>query len=104
MPVPVALGWLLAVSPVVVPLVRRALFAVGFGLVTYVGVSATFDALEAQVYSNLGNTSASILALLGMAKVDVAIRTGLAAAGIKLGFMGLNAAGNIVRPRWKFVD
>jgi hypothetical protein len=101
---PVWLAALIGLGPIIVPLVRRVVFGLGFGLVTYFAVSAVFDGLEAQVIAKIGESSASILTLLGMAKVDVAIKTVFSAIGIKLGFMGLNAAGNIVKPRWNWND
>lgn len=104
MALPAIIAGVVGLSPIVLPLARRILFGLGFGLVTYVGVKASFDALEAQVYASLGGASANVLMLLGMADVDVAIKTVLTACGVKLGFMGLNAAGSLVRPRWKWND
>lgn len=95
---------LIGLGPIVLPLARRVLFGLGFGLVTYVGLGAIWDGVRDQVFSNLGGVSANIATLLAMAKVDQAIKVVMSAAGIKLGFMGLNAAGNLVRARWKFVD
>jgi hypothetical protein len=94
------IGW----GPIVLPLARRVLFGLGFGLVTYYGVGAVWDSLSANVLSSLGGVSANIAALLSIAKVDQAIKIIISAGGIKLGFMGLNAAGNIIMPRWKFID
>lgn len=104
MALPAVLAGIAALSPVVLPLARRVLFGLGFGLVTYGGMTALLNGVEGQVQGYLGQTSASILALLGLAKVDQAITMVFAAFGIKLGFMGLNAAGNLVRPRWKWND
>lgn len=104
MAIPVALAGIFATGAIVVPLVRRALFAIGFGLVSYVGVQALFDAIKAQMMGYLGGASSSILALLGLAKVDVAISLVFSALSIRLGFMGLNAAGNLIRPRWRWND
>jgi hypothetical protein len=104
MPFPAVIAGAIALSPIVVPLVMRAAFALGFGVVTYVGLGLALDQVEDGIYNNLGATSAHILTILGMAKVDVAIKTVLAAVTTKLGLMGMNAAGNLLRPRWRFND
>lgn len=100
-------AWLLTLvglGPIVLPLARRVLFGLGFGLVTYVGVGAIWDGVRDQVFAYLGAVPSNIAALLALAKVDQAIKVVMSAAGIKLGFMGLNAAGNLVRARWRFID
>lgn len=101
---PVWLLTLISLGPIVVPLARRVLFALGFGLVTYAGTSALLSTLKAQVITHIGESSESILALLQIANVDVAITTVFSAYGIKLGMMGVNAAGNLIRPRWRFTE
>jgi len=101
---PAILAWLAALGPVVVPLVRRAAWGLGFGVVAYAGIGALWTEIQSQIWGNLGDASASILTILGMARVDDGIQVVLSAGSAKLLYNGLNAAGVINRPRWKFSD
>lgn len=89
---PLVLAWLVALGPVIVPLVLRALWALGFGVVSYVGISTMWDSIQADIWGNLGNTSASILTIIGLARVDDAIQVILSAASAVLLLKGLNLA------------
>jgi hypothetical protein len=102
MQIPLWLASLLGLGPIVLPLVKRVIFGLGFGLVTYMAVGALLDTIHDLVIAKLGEATGQILAILGLAKVDVAISIIFSALGIKLGFMGLNAAGNLVRARWRW--
>lgn len=100
-------AWLLTLvglGPIVIPLVRRALFALGFGLVTYKAVDTILANILARATEAAGGVPEAIGALLTMGGFFQAVSIIGAAYGIKLGFMGLNAAGNIIKPRWNWND
>lgn len=97
------LAWFAALAPLVVPIVRRALAGIGFGLVMYAGVSTLWDSIQSQVWTNLSASGSSILTILGLARVDDAIKVVFSALSTKLILNGLTATG-IIRPRWKFID
>jgi len=104
MPFPVALAGAAAAAAIAIPLLRRALVAIGFGLVAYVGVGLLWDAIQDNITANLGQASSSILAILGLARVDDAIQVVFSAITAKLALRGLNAAGALISPRWKWVN
>jgi len=104
MALPAALAGLAALAPVILPLARRVAWGLGFGVVAYAGIGALWTEIQSQIWSNLGGTSASILTILGMARVDDGLQVILSAGSAKLLYNGLNAAGIINRPRWKFND
>lgn len=93
------LAWLAALGPVVLPLVRRVLFGLGIGAVAFSGIDALWSSVQSEIWSNLGSTSASVLAVLGMARVDDAIKVVLSAGSAVMVWKGLNAAGVITRWR-----
>lgn len=91
------LAWLAALGPVVLPLVRRVLFGLGIGAVAFAGIDALWTQVQTEIWSNLGATSASVLAILGMARIDDAIKVVLSAGSAVLVWKGLNASGIITR-------
>jgi len=102
--VPVWVAALIGAGPIIVPLARRLLVGIGFGLVTFLGVSTLWSNLQANILSNMGSTSASIATILALARVDDAIVLIMSAGTSLLALRGLNQAGNIVAPRWKWID
>jgi len=93
------LAWLAALGPVVLPLARRVLFGLGFSAVAFTGIDAIWTSVQTQVWANLGASSASVLSILGMARVDDAIKVVLSAGSAVLVWKGLNASGIITRWR-----
>lgn len=61
-------------------IVWRVASVLGFGYVAYTGVDFAVSAAESFIYSQLGQMSADVLALLNLAGMDVGIRMTLAAA------------------------
>jgi len=104
MPLPVALATLVGTGAIIIPLARRVLLGVGFGLVAYIGIGALWDSIQSNIASYLGGVSSSILTILGIARVDDAIQVVLSAGSAKLALRGLNAAGSLIMPRWRWID
>lgn len=102
MPVPAIVASVVAASAVLVPLARRLLLGVGFGIVAYAGIGALWTSVQTEIAANLSATSGSILTILGMARVDDAIQVILSAGTARLTLRGLTAAGSIFAPRWKW--
>jgi len=104
MAIPAVIAAWVGAGAIAIPLARRILFGLGFGLVTYIGIGALWDSFEANIISSLSTLSTSIVTILAMARVDDAIKVVLSAGSAKLALRGLNAAGNIIAPRWKWID
>jgi len=84
--------WLVALGPIIIPLARRVFIALGFGAATFTGISVLWSNLETLIWENLGASSSSILTILGMARVDDAMKVLLSAGSTVLLLKGLNAA------------
>jgi len=91
------LAWLAALGPVLLPLVRRVLIGLGISSVSYVGIDAIWTTVQTEVWNTFGQSSASVLAILGMARIDDAIKVVLSAGSAVLVWKGLNASGIIKR-------
>ena len=72
-------------------LAGRALIAVGFGFVSYTGITTALTAFKNDVISHLGALSASTVNVLGMLKVDVAISILFSALAARLVLQGLTS-------------
>lgn len=59
-------AWLLGLA---LPLARKVLVGLGFGLVTYAGVSAGLDGIVAQVQASFGGLSGSVVQILALGGV-----------------------------------
>jgi len=70
--------------------VFRALSALGFGYLTYVGVGSLLDNIESYVKSLFGSIPTEILQILGIAKFDIAINLILAALMARLFLVGMD--------------
>ena len=96
---PAVLAWLAALGPVVVPLARRVLLALGLSVATYTGIGALWTNIQESIWTSLGGASASILTVLGLARVDDGIKVVLSAGSAVLVLRGLNMASGTFR-RW----
>lgn len=74
------------------PLVKKVLTALGIGAVSYVGINLMLAQVKAYVISSFGGAGADTLALLGLAKVDIAINIVLSAVTARAVYAGMNAA------------
>lgn len=100
MPAPVVIAAIAAVGASILPLAIRVLAGVGIGVATYTGISAVWDNAQAGIWSNLGATSGSILTILGMARVDDAIKVVLSAGSTILLLKGFSAATGAIT-KWR---
>lgn len=66
------------------PIVTRVLSGLGFGVVTYVGLQATFNSLQGYVVNSLNTLSGSAAALFYLAGFPTAIGIVLSAAVMKV--------------------
>jgi hypothetical protein len=78
-------------------LAGRVLIALGFGAVTYAGVSVTLDWLKARALDAFVGLSAQILGILSMLKIGEAISILFSALLVRLLLNGLSAGGSISR-------
>jgi Protein of unknown function (DUF2523) len=100
MPIPVALAGLAVLAPTIVPLAVRLLVGVGVGVATYTGVTVLWQTVQDNIWSSLGATNVSVLTIIGMARVDDAIKLVLSAGTTLLLLRGISAATGAVS-RWR---
>lgn len=74
------------------PLVTKVLTGLGIGAVSYVGINVMLDQVKSYVVSSFGGAGADTMALLGLAKVDIAINIVLSAVTARAVYAGMNAA------------
>jgi hypothetical protein len=79
------------------PIAGRVVLALGFGAVTYAGVSTTLAWLKSQVLGALTGLSADMLGLLAFLKVGEAISIVFSALLVRLVLNGLSDGGSISR-------
>jgi uncharacterized protein YjeT (DUF2065 family) len=72
----------------IVALAKRALVAVGFGLVTSFGVYALLDQIKSQLLTQINSLPAEALAMIGLMQIDVCITIILSATTAKLALKG----------------
>jgi len=79
-------SWLMAV---IGPVAKQALVAVGFGVVTYTGVDAAFNAMVSSLSSQVSAVPPNILIYAQISGVFEAMGLILAAISFKISFMTL---------------
>ncbi|MCQ4285805.1 DUF2523 domain-containing protein [Pseudomonas stutzeri] len=86
-------AWLFTLlSTAVVPLAKKLLFALGIGMVSYVGINFALDAAKAQLLASMSGVPADIAMLMGLFKFDVAINIVLSAVATRMLLAGVNKA------------
>lgn len=75
---------------VVKPLVMTVLRALSIGVVTYVGINLVIEQGKDYLMANVGNAAPAVQAILGLAKIDVAINIYFAAITTRLVLNGIN--------------
>jgi len=75
---------------IVSSLVFRALFALGFSYLTFVGLNSLMDSLKSYVHSLFSALPVEVAHLLGLAKVDIAINITFAAIAARLLLVGMD--------------
>ena len=71
-------------------LVFRALASLGFAYMSYVGIGQLIDSVDGHIKGLFGVLPSSVAAILGMAKVDVAINIMIAAVIARLLLAGMD--------------
>lgn len=93
MALPLIVGFWSAFSAIAAPIAVKALIGVGFAAVTYTGVNALWESVQADIVANLSSGASSIITLLSIARVDDALVVIMSAMSAKLVLRGLSAAG-----------
>lgn len=71
-------------------LVFRALASLGFAYMSYVGIGQLIDSVDGHIKGLFGALPPSVAAILGMAKIDVAINIMIAAVIARLLLAGMD--------------
>jgi hypothetical protein len=77
-------------------LAKKALTALGLGVVTYAGLQAAFNTAQTQVINNYGNLTGVTLALADMAGVGQSIGIILGAIAGRIGIAVLGRIGRVL--------
>lgn len=73
------------------PLVVRVLTSLGIGSISYVGINLMLEQIKGYVVSSFSGAGADALALLGLARVDVAINIVLSAVTARAVLSGMQS-------------
>ncbi len=93
MPLPL-LGAFLSAS--IGALVRKAFVAIGLGTITYTGLQAAFNAVQAQIISNYGAMSGASMQIADLAGVGQSIGIILGALSARVGMAVLSKIGKVL--------
>lgn len=83
------LGGLLAIAG---SMVGQVLIGLGIALVTYTGLSTTFDWLTAQAVSSLSGLPAAVVGMMALMKVGSCISMVASAIAVRVSLQGLSGA------------
>lgn len=75
---------------VVSGLVFRALFSLGFAYITYTGLGSLVDTVKGHIVILFGSLPPAVSAILGMAKIDIAINIMISAIVARLLLSGMD--------------
>lgn len=78
------------------PMVKRALVAIGLGVITYSGLDVAFGAARDMVVSNYGAMAATTAGLVSLAGVGQAIGIILGALAARVGLVALSHIGRVL--------
>lgn len=76
-------------------LAGKVLLSLGFGAITYTGLTATLDYLKGQVLTAIGGLPAEVVSMLAYMKVGVALSIIISAITVRMTLDGLSAGGSI---------
>ncbi len=80
----------LFLSSIVGPLVAKVLTSLGMGAISYVGITVLLSAVRTYLIGNVTGLPADVLAILGLAKLDVAVNIILSAVAARAALSGVN--------------
>lgn len=86
-------AWLLAL---VAPIAKRALIALGIGVVSYAGIDAALDAVRVAIASNIGGISGEISSFLAMAGFFTAIGIIFGGVMARVALMAVSKLGRVL--------
>ncbi|MEH6539410.1 DUF2523 domain-containing protein [Halopseudomonas sp.] len=75
---------------IILPLLFKALKALGIMAVSYVGINLVLDQAASYIQSQMGQTTLLMQQMLGVAKVDIAINIYLSAITTRAVLAGMN--------------
>jgi len=101
MALPALLAGVGVTGSIITAVVTRALVGIGVGVVTYVGVQATWDNAVTQINTYLGGLSGSIVTILAMARIDDALAVVISAGSAKLVLRGVSAVTGFKKVMWR---
>ena len=82
------------------PIVKMVIRALGVGVVTYYGINVILQQATDYIVSSMGNLSAALQMVMGLAKIDVAINIYLAAVTTRLVLAGMDkVSGKLAKMR-----
>jgi len=82
------------------PIVKMVIRALGVGVVTYYGINVILQQVTDYIVSSMGNLSAALQMIMGLAKIDVAINIYLAAVTTRLVLAGMDkVSGKLAKMR-----
>ncbi|WP_043311466.1 DUF2523 domain-containing protein [Pseudomonas sp. ML96] len=77
-------------SAIVGPLVAKVLTSLGIGAVSYIGITVLLAGVKTYLIGEITGLPGEILAILGLAKVDVAVNIVLSAVAARAALSGVN--------------
>ncbi|MCC6609254.1 MAG: DUF2523 domain-containing protein [Burkholderiales bacterium] len=72
-------------------IVGRVLIALGIGYVSYTGINALLGWIKSQVVSQLAGAPGTVVAIMGLLKIDVAVSIIFSALAARLVLQGLTS-------------
>lgn len=72
------------------PIAKMVLRALGVGVVSYVGINVILGQAKDYIISSIGSASPAMQAIMGLAKLDIAINIYLAAVTTRLVLAGMD--------------
>lgn len=81
--------------------ISRVIGAVGFGMITYSGVSSLFALLKNSITSSAASVPVAIASIMSMSGFGTAISIMISALTIRATLDGMDKTGNVVRSKWK---
>ncbi|MBM2883872.1 DUF2523 domain-containing protein [Chromobacterium phragmitis] len=100
MPVIAAIAWGV-VALLLETIVSRVITAIGFGMISYSGVSAFLGGIKSSIASSGSSVSSAVASILAMSGFGTAISILFSAITIRATLDGMDKAGNLVRSKWK---
>lgn len=99
MPAIIAICWGV-VSALLMNVVSRVITAIGFGTVTFAGMTLLLNNLKASIIANAHSLPAAMVQIVSLLGLGNAITITLSALVIRATLNGMDSAGNYVATKW----